>query len=145
MSQQEAQDAQTSPARLVVLASQFPLEVAQNPAARPEILRRLIESNDPRILCGIAKNPNISPDLASLLLQKFPYELVENPAWKMLLLESPGFLEKNISQFVISKMLDEQILPAVLVSHFASHKSSYIRKRVERYLDKINRASPGDK
>jgi hypothetical protein len=145
LSQREAQDSQTSPERLAVLASKFPLEVSQNPTTRPEVLRRLIELNDPMILCGIAKNPNISPDLASLLLQKFPFELVENPAWKMLLLESPGFLEKNISQFVISKMLDEQILPAVLVSHFAAHKSSYIRKRVARYLDKINRASLGDR
>ena len=145
MSQQEAQDPQTLAERLAALSAQFPQEVAQNPTARPELLRRLIESNDPDILRCIAKNPNISPDLAALLLQKFPYELVENPAWKMLLLEVPGFLEKNISQFVISKMLDEQILPAVLVSHFAAHRSGYIRKRVERYLEKIKNLSPAEK
>jgi hypothetical protein len=138
LSAQEALDPQCAPERLADLAAEFPLEIAQNPSTPHAALRLIVRSNNAALLRCIAQNPNIPPDLAALLLQKFPYELVENPGWKMILLENPGFLEKNVSQFVISKMLDEQTLPEILVAQFAAHASPYIRKRVALYQGSVD-------
>jgi hypothetical protein len=116
------------------------IEVASDPSTSHEELRRLVQTTDSELLRAIAKNPNIPRDLVVLLLRPFPYEIVANPVWQLLLLENPGFVEREMSQFAISKMLDEQELPEMLVGYFSHHRSAYIRKRVVAYQERMSLA-----
>jgi hypothetical protein len=109
------------------------LEIAMDPLSSHDELRRLVQSTEPGVRRAIACNPNIPRDVVVLLLRMFPFEIVANPGWQLLLLENPGFIEREVSHFAIAKMLNEQTLPEELVACFAQHPSEYIRRRVAEY------------
>jgi hypothetical protein len=85
---QEVMDENTPSERLQELAQL----VATNPAAPPELLEKLSESQDTIILQSVTANPNTPTEVLWKLGEKFPGELLTNPIFSLLLLENLDFI-----------------------------------------------------
>lgn len=105
--EEEAQNPDTSPERLIELAQMDPLLallVAENPTTPSGLLFSLTELEKERWPVPyhswqadfrriIAKNPNTPLSLLSILYATYPNEAKQNPSYPLLLLESPEVIE----------------------------------------------------
>ena len=72
-----------------------PEELARDPNTSLDILERLAKtSKDDLVLAAVAENPNTSPELLIELFDRYPYQVLNNPALELILLEQPDIIEK---------------------------------------------------
>ena len=72
-----------------------PEELARDPNTSLDILERLAKtSKDDLVLAPVAENPNTSPELLIELFDRYPYQVLNNPALELILLEQPDIIEK---------------------------------------------------
>ncbi|MDJ0775362.1 MAG: HEAT repeat domain-containing protein [Mastigocoleus sp. MO_167.B18] len=67
-------------------------EEVLNPNTSASRLRELSKSLDREVRQAIVKNPNTPPDVLVRLFDKFPLQVLHNPALSLILLERPNFL-----------------------------------------------------
>lgn len=68
--------------------------VASNLNAAPELLVHLADSGDKQTRQNIVSNPNTPTNLLLKLGAEFPQELINNPIFSLLMLESPNLVEE---------------------------------------------------
>jgi hypothetical protein len=68
--------------------------IAAHPAADPETLEQLSNSQDKATVCAVARNPSSPPGLLISIAPKAPLDFFRNPALDLLILEDPTFLSK---------------------------------------------------
>jgi hypothetical protein len=130
----EAQDPNTPPARLRVLAQRdldHAKAVAKNPAAPPEVLQQFVETfnQDPDLIRLVISNPNTPTDALVRYGWSVPEALLQNPMFPILLLEDPLIIE-NIPRPTLEKILTEPDVPAQFLERHAGHTNPYIQAKI---------------
>lgn len=74
--------------------SDCPRLVAADPTTSPEILQQLSHSFDPLTRQAIAANPNTPTEVLWKLGIEFPEQLLDNPIFSLLQLETPDLIER---------------------------------------------------
>jgi ABC-type xylose transport system substrate-binding protein len=130
--EQEAIAENTGFARLEELAktsTALARSVATNPNASPELLEELAKNRDKKIRQNLAANPNTPTQVLIKLGATFPFELLENPVFSLLLLENPNFLEE-MPQETLLELLRCPSVPESFLEWAISQKNSQIEQAV---------------
>jgi hypothetical protein len=101
---------------------------ASDPTTAPEILAELGMSQRRSVRRLVASNPNTPVDRLIHLMAEFPYEVVENPMFTLLLLENPRLIsDLEVSQLmgIIQRRTD---LPQILLDQAIQHQSTVIHQ-----------------
>lgn len=70
-------------------------ELAKNPNTPLKILKELAKtSKDEVVLAAVAENPNTDAQLLIELFENYPYQVLNNPAIELILLEYPDLFER---------------------------------------------------
>lgn len=140
----EAGNEQTSGARLWELARADPklaLRVAQSPSAPPDLLEALSGSNDAarvnrgeinpldattqtsdsEIRSCVAANPNTPIDVLWRLGAEFPQNLLDNPVFLLLLLETPNLIE-IVPEETLLRLFELETVPDYLCQQLLNHR-----------------------
>jgi hypothetical protein len=127
-----ALNATTPPQRLRELFEQRPSLgrlLAQNPASPSDLLEKLVEHPDPEVHELVVLNPNTPAALLFSLGQRFPKQLMKNPMFPLLLLESPN-LYAEMPEQTLAGLLAQDGTPEPLLEWASGHKSDFIRLAV---------------
>ncbi|MBD2579267.1 HEAT repeat domain-containing protein [Oscillatoria sp. FACHB-1406] len=127
--EQEAIILNSNPEHLTELASQseeLARLVAQNPHAPSELLEKLSQSKDRLTREAVTGNPNTATEVLFELGKEFPEQLLENPAFPLLSLKHPNFLERMPSQ-TLYRLLDATRGKEALLESLCNHPSFSVR------------------
>jgi hypothetical protein len=94
---QEAKSESTSARRLAMLAEEsttLARLVARNPAAPESVLKKLASHADATVRKWVTAHPSTPPSVLVKLATQFPEQLLDNPAFDILLLENPNLLNE---------------------------------------------------
>jgi pentose-5-phosphate-3-epimerase len=111
--EQQACSLNTSSKQLHALAEQskkLARLVCTNPNAAPDLLQKLANSCDDKILLAIASNPNTPTNILWKVGVEFPEEVLSNPVFSLLLLENANLIEE-IPQKTLESFLKVDIVP----------------------------------
>ena len=87
---------------------------AQDPLTEPARLLGLARSSSASLGALVAKNPNATLQVLSVLAEKFPREVLQNPALSLFLLENPQSLLQLHSRSLRSLLWCEEVPPLIL-------------------------------
>lgn len=122
---EQAADVNTHPDVLRKLALQsieLARLVAENPSSPSDILLVLsIFTNEREIRRSLTRNPNMPVEELISLSAYFPYELMNNQTFRLLLLENPNLFQKLPVQTVKNILLLDDVLPEYLVMAASSN------------------------
>lgn len=70
-------------------------ELAKDPNTAIDILREIAKTNkDSVVLAAVAENPNADAELLIELFENCPYQVLNNPAIELILIEYPDLFER---------------------------------------------------
>lgn len=127
-----ALNASTPPARLWELFEGRPSLgrlLAQNPSSPVDLLERLASNADPEVVELVVLNPNTPTSLLLTLGQRFPRQLLKNPIFPLMLLESPN-LYAEMPEQTLAGLLALEGVPEHFLEWALSHKSDFVRLAV---------------
>lgn len=127
--QQEATNESTPSDRLKELANistELAQLVAKNPSAPSELLLKLSESNDETIRKSVAANPNTPTEVLLNLGGEFPEQLLNNPTFFLLWLESPNLLDE-MPQTTLLGILKQESVPVSLLELVVNQLDSQVQ------------------
>jgi hypothetical protein len=109
----------------------FALYTAKDPSTPTFILEALANNTKllPKTREALLKNPNLSAKALLFLCPHSPREVLQNPAWPLLLLEDPNIFEK-MNPWALCSLLQDQAFPASLLPALSNHKDQYVRQTV---------------
>lgn len=119
----EALSPQTSPERLIVLAQlsqDLAQRVAKNPNAPPDLLRYLGTQGQVETRRSVTTNPNTPTDSLLQLGAEFPEELLNNPVFYFLLLETPNLAER-LPISTLRSLLKYERVPLSFIERASTH------------------------
>lgn len=137
--EREAADPATAAARLEELARERCVQhlVAANPSTPVTALRWLRRSTRQGIRAAVARNSNISSDLAMELVADYPTEIIENAAFPFLLLEMPelaGKIAQELSRGDLLGLLRCEQLPMAILKPLARSPHEAVRDLAARHV-----------
>jgi hypothetical protein len=100
--------------------------LAKNPVLPGDLISSLASLKDNSIEAALARNPNTPPGLALQFGERFPGELLKNPALDLLLLESPEALT-NMPDRLANALLYTKTPPDWLWEAVLTHKNIYTK------------------
>ncbi|MBF2066695.1 MAG: HEAT repeat domain-containing protein [Calothrix sp. C42_A2020_038] len=121
---QEAASETTSHKRLEELAHtsrEVARIVAANVCTAPEVLQQLAKSEDDETRKAVASNPNTPTEILFQLGVEFPYELLENPVFSLLLLENPNLFQE-LPEHTQASLLKLEVIPDTFLQWALTHK-----------------------
>jgi GNAT superfamily N-acetyltransferase len=101
---------------------------ASDPMIAPEILAEFGQSKRRSIRLRVASNPNTPPDTLMDLAVELPYEVVENPAFTLLLLEHPRFISQLDELKLVRILRLHRQLPEVFIDQAIQHQSYLVHR-----------------
>ena len=109
---QEASSETTSAKRLKELAQDAKLAsvVAKNPAAPPDLLAELADSDPKALRKNAMGNPATPYDTLMKFASQYPEQLLDNPVFDLLLLENPNLLN-DIPESGLRSLLRREVCP----------------------------------
>jgi hypothetical protein len=127
-----ALNASTPPSRLRELFEGRPSLgrlLAQNPSSPVDLLELLASHADPEVVELVVLNPNTPALLLLTLGQRFPRQLLKNPMFPLMLLESPN-LYAEMPEQTLAGLLALEGVPEHFLEWALSHKSDFVRLAV---------------
>ena len=109
---QEASNETTSAKRLKELAQDAKLAsvVAKNPAAPPDLLAELADSDPKALRKNTMGNPATPYETLMKFASQYPEQLLDNPVFDLLFLENPNLLN-DIPESALRSMLRREVCP----------------------------------
>ncbi|MDP7157952.1 MAG: hypothetical protein QF922_07005, partial [SAR324 cluster bacterium] len=109
---QEASSETTSAKRLKELAQDAKLAsvVAKNPAAPPDLLAELADSDPKALRKNTMGNPATPYETLMKFASQYPEQLLDNPVFDLLFLENPNLLN-DIPESALRSMLRREVCP----------------------------------
>jgi hypothetical protein len=104
--------------------------LAADPTTAPEMLRALSKSFDSVMHKAIAGNPNTPIDILWKLIEDFPHEVVNNPVFPLIALESPDWITA-IPQENLITLLKKPNIPEVIVQSAIQHPDSTVQAQAK--------------
>jgi hypothetical protein len=101
-------------------------EIAATPTTDPVILRKLSGSRDRLTRREIAGNPNTPTDVLWHLIRQYPYQVLENPLFLLIVLENPNWI-MEIPETDLHELLQQSSVPEAIVDAALQHHESCIR------------------
>jgi hypothetical protein len=101
-------------------------EIAANPETDPAILLKLSGSRDRLTRKEVAGNPNTPVDVLWHLIRQYPYQVLENPLFLLIVLENPNWI-MEIPETDLHELLQQSSVPEAIVDAALHHTQSYIR------------------
>jgi hypothetical protein len=101
-------------------------EIAANPTTDPILLRKLSGSRDRITRKEVAGNPNTPTDVLWLLIKQYPYQVLENPLFLLIVLENPNWI-MEIPESDLHQLLHQPSLPEMIVNAAMQHNQSDVR------------------
>lgn len=101
--------------------------IASSKRAGADTLKKLSRSTDDLTRECVVGNPNTSLEILNNLADEYPRAFLLNPAFDLMVLENPGFLE-NLYESTLAKILEQKECPQSIVVwayNFYKRKSSY--------------------
>jgi hypothetical protein len=101
--------------------------IASSKRAGSDTLKKLSRSADDLTRECVTGNPNTSLELLNNLADEYPRAFLLNPAFDLIVLENPGFLE-NLYESTLAKILEQRECPQSIVVwayNFYKKKSSF--------------------
>ena len=95
--------------------------IAANICTTPEILFSLSTSKDYETRKAVASNPNTPTEILFQLGIEFPYELLENPVFSLLLLENPLFFQE-LPEDTQASLLKLKVIPDTYLQWALSYR-----------------------
>lgn len=80
-----------------------------------------------------ASDPNTPPERLAMLLQTHLTQVLANPAFSLLFVEDPQWLERGVSVAVLVRLLNEPTLPAFVVEHFCQSTQRPVRLQAQMH------------
>jgi hypothetical protein len=93
---------------------------ARDPNTTPRKLQAMSNSSDRLTRQAIACNPSTPPETLLLLLKDFPRQVVENPVFRLMLLENPRLLEE-MNAYILAPLFNQDDIPEILFTGSANH------------------------
>jgi hypothetical protein len=101
-------------------------EIAATPTTDPVILRKLSGSRDRLTRQAVAGNPNTPTDVLWSLIRQYPYQVLENPLFLLIVLENPNWI-MEIPATDLHELLKQSSVPEAIVDAALQHHQSYIQ------------------
>jgi hypothetical protein len=101
-------------------------EIAATPTTDPAILVKLSGSRDRLTRKEVAGNPNTPTDVLWHLIRQYPYQVLENPLFLLIVLENPNWI-MEIPETDLHGLLQQSSVPEAIVDAALQHNQSYIR------------------
>jgi hypothetical protein len=103
--------------------------IAANPETDPKTLERLSKSKIKFIVEAVAGNPNTPIQVLWEIIKYFPYQVVNNPVFELIILEDPNWIT-GISRKDLIEIMEKPSIPTILSEEALKHKDSSIRASV---------------
>ena len=88
--------------------------IASSNRAGADTLKKLSRSADDLTREGVTGNPNTPPEILNNLADEYPRAFLLNPAFDLMVLENPGFLE-NFYESTLAEILKQKECPQSIV------------------------------
>ncbi len=145
----EAADPDTPPERLELLARERSVQrlVAANPAAPPDVLKRLRRVANRATRAAVANNPNSPIELLLELAPDFPLEVLDNPVLPLLTLanpELPGQMVRQMTPEALCALLRCEQVPRAILKPLTTSPHESVRALAALHVALAGEPGPRD-